>query len=64
MTKEHPGFSCFEKLPVGFEKRGNSYQYKLEDFVYTDCILELSMEISNIFKIELTNRIIKYVQLF
>jgi CRISPR-associated protein Cas5, Hmari subtype len=58
------GFSCFEKLPVGFEKRGNSYQYKLEDFVYTDCILELSMEISNIFKIELANRIIKYVQLF
>ena len=57
-------FVCFERLPVGFEKVGNSYQYKIMKFAYSNFAIKRDTKIPNIYQLKDESENLRYVQLF
>ena len=63
-------FTYFERLPVEFEKSGNSYQYKLykfdkaEKFVFSNFPIKKNTKIEHIYKLINHENKVKYIQFY
>jgi len=56
-------FAYFERLPIGFIKVEDSYQYQVEKFAYSNFQIKADTQIENLYAIRKENEV-KYVQLF
>ncbi|MDR3258055.1 MAG: hypothetical protein LBT51_00385, partial [Fusobacteriaceae bacterium] len=56
-------FAYFERLPIGFIKVEDSYQYQVEKFIYSNFQIKENADIENLYALK-TDDGVKYVQLF
>lgn len=62
LLSEEPEFAYFEKLPIYFDEK--LYQYKYEDFVYTNSKIKTNILLYNIYKLKDKKGEYSFVQLF